>query len=1050
VSYRDHLRSEAAGLEVGDVLRSSPRVLIGVSSFAAGTLASMGINSVFDLATSSTFAGADLVIRAADDPASPEARVGKLPSDLFASPNGVALADAPALDVEALRALGGSLAGNVREALDVSSIRELALWPPYLAAREVLGEATKLETVGPEGTPGDLLPMSGRYATERSFYSTYVLADTDDPAAAGKQPLEDAGPLDPARTLQGTGFTRPARGARLTFSQSWFSEGVALGQLLHSLALAPGESTRVAMIDWSRQQTAMQREAEGQTEMLTGDITRKRALTEVQNAVATETQTGFSNTSATSRSMQGGGGAGIGIGALTLGGSFSAANAQSSSATVTGSSGVRNIAAAMSQNVADSTHQAASSARDRFASVVRELSQAEHEQLSTRVVANYNHMHALTMQYYEVVQIFRTVVGLHRFEPCLFVPMKVVDFSGGPSSFGGAADLLVRRFRAALQAAALDEQTRVQLRADALGLVRVQPTATNTDGSAIPRQALPADVEAAFERQTLSLRQQFGRDPVVRDGTAVELPDECDLTGVTFDFPVARIQIFSAAGAGSVELTAPAPLTNAQTGKAAPVQIPIVPSIPIGTVTGFSVDTANRNVSGVMTLSLSYRGVPIQVPLGILFPQTPGFQSALRITQHEAPQVLLRHLEEEKLYYSQAIWRAMDPAAIATLLAPYSYAGLPLAQVVDPAPIDVSGNFLIFRMPWEARDLVDLSPQEIADATAGAAGSRSALTALLADTDWVQWVTRHADFRTTVEDLVPLPSGGVFAEAVLGRANSAEKLDITRFWNWQDSPIPLQAPDIAALQAGSRARDDTTTPSGFAAPVVAFNNPPALPDPAGLSGVLGAVANGNLFRDMSGSAATQALALAALQGTGAGATAAGAQAGANLAVAAQKEIELAKLAAGIVTGGLAGGGPTGTISEQGAKINEGRSLDERGVPAGGGTPAGDATPAPDGGSANGTTPARGAHEVQAAEGPANRVLDLASSLIGRPRSTGSTAAPPAPSGSATPPPAGSGSSSGGTTPAPKPPAPTTPPSSGSGSGTTPASKPPPAPAPKKK
>ena len=872
--------------------------------------------------------------------------------------------------------------------------------------------------------------MSGRYATERSFYSTYVLADTDDPAAADKQALEDAGPLDPARTLQGSGFTRPARGARLTFSQSWFSEGVALGQLLHSLALAPGESTRVAMIDWSRQQTGTQREAEGQTEMLTGDITRKRALTEVQNAVATETQSGFSKTSASSSSMQGGGGAGIGLGALTLGGSFSAANAQSSSATVTGSSGVRNIAAAMSQNVADSTHQAASSARDRFASVVRELSQSEHEQLSTRVVANYNHMHALTVQYYEVVQIFRTVVALHRFEPCLFVPMKLVDFFSGPGSFGGVAELVVRRFRAALQAAALDEQTRVQLRSDALGLVRAQPQMTSTGMDAVPRQALPADVEAAFERQTLSLRQQFGRDPVVRDGVAVELPNDCELTGVTVDFPIAKLQVSSTGGAGSVEFTAPPQNRDAQTGKPAPVSLPIVPSIPIQTVSSLSVDTAGRNVSGIMTLSLSYRGIPIQVPLGISFVQTPGFQSGVRFTQHEAPQALLRRLDEEKLYYSQAIWRAMDPAAIATLLAPYSYAGLPLAQVVDPTPIDVSGNFLIFRMPWEARDLVDLSPQEIADATAGENGSRSALTALLADTDWVQWVTRHADYRSTVEDLVPLPSGGVFAEAVLGRANSAEKLDITRFWNWQDSPIPLQAPDIAALQAGSRARDDTTTPSGFAAPVVAFNNPPSLPDPAGLSGVLGAVANGNLFRDMSGSAVTQALALAALQNTGEGATAAGAQAAANLAQAAQKEIEMAKLAAGIVTGGLAGGGgPTGTISEQGARINEGRSLDERGVPAGGATPAGDATPAPDGGSANGTTPAKGAHEVQAAEGPASRVLDLASSLVGRPRSTGSTAAPPAPSGSATPPPAGSGSSSGGSAPA---------------------SKPPPAPAPKKK
>ena len=96
------------------------------------------------------------------------------------------------------------------------------------------------------------------------------------------------------------------------------------------------------------------------------------------------------------------------------------------------------------------------------------------------------------------------------------------------------------------------------------------------------------------------------------------------------------------------------------------------------------------------------------------------------------------------------------------------------------------------------------------------------------------WVRRHADYSTTAEDLVPLPSGGVFAEAVLGRSNSAEKLDITRFWNWQDSPIPLPAPDIAAVQAGSRAQqDDTTTPSGLRRPGSRVQQPAGAPRPRG-------------------------------------------------------------------------------------------------------------------------------------------------------------------------------------------------------------------------
>ena len=160
MSYRDLLRSGSIGLEINDVLRSSPRVLLGVESFAAETLASLGVETVFDLALSSTFAGAETVLRAAEDPATPSARVGRLPSDLFAAPAGTALVDVPGLDVEALRALPGALAGNVREAFDVTSIRDLALWPPYAAARRILAEASGSTGAVDDVTPGDLLPIA--------------------------------------------------------------------------------------------------------------------------------------------------------------------------------------------------------------------------------------------------------------------------------------------------------------------------------------------------------------------------------------------------------------------------------------------------------------------------------------------------------------------------------------------------------------------------------------------------------------------------------------------------------------------------------------------------------------------------------------------------------------------------------------------------------------------------------------------------------------------------------------------------------------------------
>ena len=49
-----------------------------------------------------------------------------------------------------------------------------------------------------------------------------------------------------------------------------------------------------------------------------------------------------------------------------------------------------------------------------------------------------------------------------------------------------------------------------------------------------------------------------------------------------------------------------------------------------------------------------------------------------------------------------------------------------------------------------------------------------------------------------VKDTVFLPTRGVFAEALLGRANGSEYINDRRFYNWQDSPIPNAAPTMVA------------------------------------------------------------------------------------------------------------------------------------------------------------------------------------------------------------------------------------------------------------
>jgi hypothetical protein len=118
-------------------------------------------------------------------------------------------------------------------------------------------------------------------------------------------------------------------------------------------------------------------------------------------------------------------------------------------------------------------------------------------------------------------------------------------------------------------------------------------------------------------------------------------------------------------------------------------------------------------------------------------------------------------------------------------------------------------------------------------------------------------------------------------------------------------------------------------------------SPTALPDPTGLAAILGAVANGNMFRDMSGLAGTQAAGQAASAGTLGAATEAGRIASDNFRIASEQATEMAKAAVDlwkVSSGGKDGNQPSISVSAEGARINHGRDMDERGIkrPAAGG------------------------------------------------------------------------------------------------------------------
>ncbi|MFC7788092.1 hypothetical protein ACU045_03830 [Microbacterium sp. MAHUQ-60] len=942
VRFADLVRESSRELSLRELLEQPVTELIGVSPDAASALSSLTIGSIFDLGTSSVFARASAALSAAGSD------VQLVPQDILGpSGSGVAPEDVPALPIVRLQGISQAAAAAITAALAVTTIRELALWPPRRVAHEMVGVSLGTDLGDSEERSADeLRPAFGEYPTERVYYDTLFMLGTD--ATQAQQPL--SAPLSLEKLASGgLAFGAPAIGAIATYAQSWFAQGLTLGHMVHSLALAPGEATRLAVIDWTRKTTTTSSESVDEGERLSNSTNHVRAISEVQNAVAEEMQeggsiaTGWSKSSSTSKGVAasyGGGIAGVAGsigGALGFGGGGSytsqSSETQSEATSASWSVGSRSVFAEMNQRVNDRTEQYATSVRNRRATAVREVSQSEHEQVSTRIVANYNHMHALTVQYYEVVQIYRVTVQLNRFDRALFLPFALLDFStaSGPD--------LVARFRGELLAGALtpraadlllDDRGRIELHS----AVRVPRAITVADVALAPASAM---VRTAMRRagddpsgpvdppvdppvvppvgDPVRPPRVVTRFTVVRPGPIAEIvPGDARITSIAFDDVVVdRVRVDQPGVAAEASTF----MVAAGTG-----QVDFPQGIVARGIDAIHV-ACDAAAAGEGSMVIRYESEGQQslavVPIDVLASSAMQKVCFLHGDAAGRRDELLAHLQANRSHYTRVVLGRLDAASLALLLADVSWLGRPLADQVEPNPIAVSGNYLVLRAPAE-------------DGDASGLAQFASWGALLRD--------RGIDFGTESTRLVPIPTAGVFAEAVLGRSNSAEKLDITRFWNWQDSPIPLQPPEISPVATGSRGTTDDLKPGPLGTPVLGISTPTVLPEPAGLSAALGALANGSMFRDMAGLAGTQDLAQEASTGTLNAATEAGRIASTNFQTATTQATEMGKAAANMFTAiksAEIAKGREGGISGDGARINHGRDMDERGLTSGGST-----------------------------------------------------------------------------------------------------------------
>ena len=633
---------------------------------------------------------------------------------------------------------------------------------------------------------------------------------------------------------QGSNFaqardTRMVTGFRLgyifDYTTEWFPIGHSLGSLTYSLPLAPGEVVKIAVVDWSRADSASRGEDTGFSESLVHDTLRDRTLGESVTAMLDEWQRGGSVMGGVAVSgAYGGGGTGVGA-AGALGGAY------------TTSSGTRTLTGETSQQVADAFHQSTSAMRELRSTVVVQNVQAEKSNVQTRTVANYNHGHALTMLYYEVLRHYRVVTRLSGARLAL-----LLDYGMRKPNFRDEGFLLA--YRRELETVLLDD--RLQSSFDAVASVR-QGRAKFEDAN---KNFKPNDPGAALISQ-LAITISTGSDG--SGGT-----DGDPYVNLTFtdnaQLPTTQIEPnddsnnarhlghpgfddFEQGDVGTYGLRPQAPfewkklrgfVVGLEGGGDWRIDhLKLEGSTAIGDrITLFDADYRQDLANDTTTTEF----FTIKPPPA---PPAPELKTFVNAADLEMEDRLMSHLESHSYYYNRYFWLSENANARAAEFDALTLNNQPVLDLIENKAVEISGNWVAFPVaPGGGGEY----PVQILE-------------------NLFKWSDRDPASASDpyVEQLLSLPTRGVFAEAKLGHCNANEIIDNTRFWDWQKSPIPYQAPEITGVDAGSRSQPPTgLNPTLFPQSLVNIVSPQAVPDPTGLADALKVLGTPNIFRDQSG------------------------------------------------------------------------------------------------------------------------------------------------------------------------------------------------------
>lgn len=750
-----------------------------------------------------------------------------------------------------------------------------------------------------------------------------------------------------------------AHGHILEFRQVWRADGYSMGDLLYSLPLAPGQKRQIAVFDWDRTDTAMRSESQEQREELENEQSRDRDISEIVSSVLNENQQADSKVKGKTTSW----GVGVSVSTPTpvsvgVSGSFSQSNTNMTSSASQSSS--RDLSASSMQQIKDKTMQKASSVRSARSTVIQSINQGESFNAVTEVVANYNHCHAITIQYFEVLRHFAVHNELADVRECLFIPLPITSFDD--SKVVRWQDILHRaladrRLRGAFASVQRYYNANVLNQADAyagipnsrycderLRSLNVQFELTMYVNR--PQEIYPNNIPSygqfianalqsggasifdvsglrnAYEQERMNLlinnqddianwnatlgfmngwqeirRRVLSVNPDQRDfvfQTEMQKADwmnqyiktmvvSCHFPQINnLKFPLApttKLRIFSrkhgieniksskmgteiTVGLNHVDVSATV-LTRASFNQVEICHNSLV--TPGKLPAGSFVRVKNGHMEYI---SPNYRGYIFKDASAtdnlangeIVAINTPLSEPELlnpRVEDIKKRDMLLKHLNSHLEAYHHWIFYMMSPDRRYMLLdglsikvpgykIPGTNTTTPdeirsVASVVENRVIGVVGNNMI--VPVASG--YNLDPKFRWDTP----------TVTLEDGSKTSSLMYHympdRGFKAT-PFRISVPTKGVFAEAVMGACNSCEKIDDSRFWKWEEHPIPDSPTAIGTIDSGSRFQSagDLST-KDFAQALISQKDALAAPDPTGLNTALNNIVKGDSFRDLT-------------------------------------------------------------------------------------------------------------------------------------------------------------------------------------------------------